>query len=53
MGSQGSHSPQRPGFDPEDVLKRLDDLTRRVEKLEEEMRSLKLVLVQSTTGGNR
>lgn len=34
------HSPQRPGFDPEDVLKRLDDLTSRIEKLEKEMRPL-------------
>ena len=33
-------APNGPGFDPEDVLKRLDDLTRRVEKLEKEMRPL-------------
>ena len=32
-------APNGPGFDP-DVLKRLDDITSRIEKLEEEIRLL-------------
>jgi hypothetical protein len=30
-------APNGPGFDPEDVLKRLDDLAGRIEKLEQEL----------------
>jgi len=37
-------APNGPGFDPEDVLKRLDDLTRRIEKLEKDLTGLAILM---------
>ena len=37
-------APNGPGFDPEDVLKRLDDLTRRIEKLETDLTGLAILM---------
>ena len=39
--SKALTAPEGPGLNPEDVLKRLDNLTYRVEKLEEEIRLLR------------
>lgn len=37
-------APNGPGFDPEDVLKRLDDLTSRIEKLEKDLTGLAILM---------